>query len=73
MTMKASTDEVIVENGQFAPPEAVQVPEQEIIHILLPELEENRTYRMMSPRLAHPEQAAEFVMKVTEEPPDATL
>jgi len=71
--MQIPPSEATVENGRLACPEAVQLPEQEIIHILLPELQENRKYRMMSPRLAHPEQAAEFVKEVVEETPDATL
>ena len=71
--MKVTDNETTAENGQVEFPEVVRVPEHATVHILLPEFEEGSTIRIMSPRLKHPEQAAEFVMKVVEEQPDATL
>ena len=49
-------------------PEGVRLPE---VHVLLPGLEETRTIHIRSPRLKHPEQAAEFASKIIEEVPDA--
>ena len=71
--MKVTTYEATVENGQVKLPESVRLPEHALVYVLLPGLEENSTIHSRSPRLKHPEQAAEFVMVVTEEKPDATL
>ena len=71
--MKVITYEAIVENGQVKLPESVRLPEHALVYVLLPDLEKSRTIHMRSPRLKHPEQAAEFVKVVTEEKPDATV
>ena len=71
--MNVTTYEAIVENGQVELPEAIPLPKDALVTVLLPDLEVTRTYHMRSPRLKHPEQAAEFVMVVTEEKPDATV
>ena len=66
--MKVTDSEAKVENGQLELPEGVRLPE---VHVLLPGLEETRTIHIRSPRLKHPEQAAEFASKIIEEVPDA--
>ena len=71
--MKVTTDEATVENGQTKLSESVSLPEREVICLLLPGLETTRKYHMRSPRLAHPEQAADFIKVVTEELPDPAL
>ena len=71
--MKVTTEGATAENGQVQLPEIVKFPEDAEVKILLPGLEVTRTYHMRSPRLTHPEQAVDFVLKVTEELPDATV
>ena len=71
--MKSSTTEPVVENGHLDASQAAPVPEAPLIHIVLPPLDPTRTYHFRSPRLKHPEDAAMFVMKATEEKPDAAL
>lgn len=39
------------------------------VTVLLPDLDPQRTYKVMSPRLAHPEQAEDFVKEGIEELP----
>ena len=55
------------DNGAIQLPANVRLPEQTKVTIVLPELEAGRTYRVHSPRLVHPEQAADFVIEVIEE------
>ena len=71
--MKSPTTEPVVENGHVEAPQAAPVPEPPEIHIVLPPLDPTRTYHIRSPRLKNPEDAALFVMKVTEEKPDAAV
>jgi hypothetical protein len=71
--MEVDVQHPTVENGQPKPPEVVSPTEPTQFTIVLPPLDPARTYHMRSPRLKHPEQAAEFVLKVIEEKPDAPV
>lgn len=71
--MKVTTYEATVENGQIKLPEAVRLPEQARVYVVVPGGQEGSGIRIMSPHLAQPERAADFVMEVTEEPSDAGL
>jgi hypothetical protein len=55
----------IVENGQIRLPANIRLPENTIVYVVIPGAETPRIVRV-SPRLAHPEQAADFTMVVTE-------
>ena len=68
--MKVIDFEATVEDGRIALPPETGLPEHTRVRVVI-EVGEPRTFRMMSPRLANPEQAADFVMDVTEEPSDA--
>ena len=58
--MNVATFEGIVENGQVKLPENVRLPERTKVYVLIPGASEPGATRMMSPRLAHLEQAKDF-------------
>ena len=64
--MHDMTYQATVVNGQIRLPEGVQLPENAPVLVIVPSEGEARPVRIASPRLAHPEQAAEFVMDVRE-------
>ena len=66
---KPATDESVVENGRVASPLEADVTDETTL-IVLPDLDPQRTYAVVSPRLAHKEQAKDFVLEVIEETPD---
>ena len=68
--MSVSTIEGYVENGQIRVPASVKLPERAKVYIVIPDVEMLRgPIRIVSPRLAHPEQAADFRLEVEEERP----
>ena len=71
--MKVTTVEGTVENGQVRLPANVRLPENAKVYVVVPGVEENATFYIGSPRLAHPEQAADFEKEVIEESSDASL
>lgn len=62
--MNVATFEGIVENGQVKLPENVRVPERTKVYVVIPGVGQSGAIRMMSPRLAHPEQAKDFEITV---------
>ena len=74
--MKVVTYEGVVENGQVRLPAAVTLPEKAKVYVVVPgsfDMEVQRVPKIASPRLVHPEQAADFVKEVVEERTDAGL
>jgi len=71
--MKVATYEATVENGQIRLSEPVHLPERATVYVIVPGVEEAPRFHIVSPRLARPETAADFVKEVTEEPRDAAL
>ena len=67
---RVGTREGRVENGdnRLLSDEGISVESN--VNIVLPDLDPQRTYKVMSPRLARPEQAKDFVHQVVEEVPD---
>ncbi|MDT5156010.1 MAG: hypothetical protein QOC99_3024 [Acidobacteriota bacterium] len=65
--MSAETFEGIVEQGQIKVNSDVRLPDGTKVYIVVPGIviEEAGTH-LRSPRLAHPEQAADFEMEVVE-------
>jgi hypothetical protein len=61
------TYEATVENGQVKLPEAVHLPEHTEVFVVVPGVDAATGLHIRSPRLVHPEDAARFVMEVTEE------
>ena len=71
--MGVATFEGIVENGQIRLPAAVRLPERAKVYDIIPDVEVQTVAYIGSPRLVHPEQAADFQKEVFEEPSDADL
>ncbi len=65
--MKVATFEGIVENGQIRLPADVRLPEKATVYVVIPNLEVSPVSYLGSPRLVHPEQAADFKKEVTVE------
>lgn len=63
---KLATYEGVVENGDVTLPPDDDIPENTGVDVLLPEPDPQRTYKVLSPRLAHPEQAKDFLKEVIE-------
>lgn len=71
--MGVTTFEGVVENGQIRLPAAVRLPERTRVYVVIPDVEVQSVAYIGSPRLVHPEQAADFQKEVLEEPSDADL
>ena len=67
--MRVTTFEGIVENGQIRLPATVRLPEGAKVYVVIPDVEIQTVAYIGSPRLAHPEQAADFKKEVVEELP----
>ena len=62
--MSILTLEGIVDHGQIRLPANVRLPENARVYVLVPEVQVEGVARIASPRLAHPEDAADFVMEI---------
>jgi hypothetical protein len=72
--MSASTIEGYVKNGQIQLPASVHLPERAKVYVVIPDLEVSAgPIRILSPRLANPEQAAELRKVIVEETPHAAV
>ena len=69
--MGVRTFEGIVEQGQIRLLATVRLPEKAKVYVVIPDVEVQTVAFIGSPRLVHPEQAADFKKEVIEEPPDA--
>ena len=81
--MSFATYQGKVENNRIHLPEGVVLPEQTTVYVFVPEAtpeppvvvveprKPDQPPRIRSPRLLHPEQAADFVMEVYPEDDDA--
>lgn len=68
---KLATYEGVVENGHVTLPPNADIPENTRVYVLVPDADARRTYKVISPRLAHPEQAKDFEKLVIEDITDA--
>lgn len=71
--MRVVTFEGIVDHGQIKLKTNVRLPDNTKVYVVVPEMQIEQSARIVSPRLAHPEQAADFKMEIVEEPSDAGL
>lgn len=71
--MAILTVEGIVENGQIRLRDHVVLPEHTKVFVVIPDAEAPPLPRVYSPRLVHPEQAADFTKQVIEVAADAEL
>jgi hypothetical protein len=65
--MKVTTLPGIVENGQIRLAGDVRLPEKTTVYVVIPGVEVLSVGYIGSPRLVHPEQAADFKKEVVEE------
>jgi hypothetical protein len=62
--MKVTTFEGFVENGQIRLPLSIRLPEKARVYVVVPDMEVPSAPYVGSPRLVHPEQAADFKKEV---------
>jgi hypothetical protein len=62
--MNLTTFEGIVEDGQIKLPENVHVPERTKVYVVIPGAAQPGETRWPSPRLAHHEQAQDFIKTI---------
>ena len=65
--MSVVTFEGIVDNGQIRLTTNVRLPEKAKVYVIIPDMQIEQIAHIYSPRLAYPEQAADFKMEVVEE------
>jgi hypothetical protein len=66
-----TTFQGIVENGQIRLGPDVRLPEKAKVYVVVPDVQIPQGSYIGSPRLVHPEQAADFTKEVIEEGEDA--
>jgi hypothetical protein len=71
--VKVTTFQGIVENGQIRLAATVHLPEKARVYVVVPDVEVPQASYIGSPRLVHPEQAADFKKEVIEEVQDASV
>ena len=71
--MAITTYEGIVEKGKIRLKVGVRLPEKAKVYVIVPDLQVEKTARVLSPRLANSTQAADFKMEVIEDTPNAGL
>ena len=67
---KLTTYEGVVENGHVTLPPDAEIPEKTRVYVLVPDSNTKRTFRIPGARLAHPEEAKDFVKEVVIEDQD---
>lgn len=70
--MGIATYEGVVQYGQIRLRKNVRLPEQTKVYVLVPE-QASKQVRVVSPRLVHPEQAADFQKEMIEVGSDAEV
>jgi len=67
--MQFTAFEGVVENGQIRLKTKVNLLEKTKVYVIIPDFEAPKVVHVYSPRLVHPEQAADFKKEVVEELP----
>jgi len=70
---RLATYEGVVENGHVTLPPDVDIPDETRVYVLVPDVDTQRTFQILSPRLVDRTQAKDFVKEVVEETPNANL
>jgi hypothetical protein len=71
--MAILTVEGIVENGRIRLRDNVTLPEHTKVYVVIPDVTTAPQAHVYSPRLVHPEQAADFAKQIIEVSADAEL
>ena len=69
----ATTYECLYENGVIRLPESIRLADRTKVYVVIPAPEKPTAYHIVSPRLSHREQAADFVLEMIDEQPDAPV
>lgn len=64
---KLATYEGVVENGHVTLPPEADIPDNTRVYVLVPDAGALRTHKIMSPRLAHQEQAKDFELQIIDD------
>ena len=70
---KGATYEATVKGGRVVLPHSVHIPDNTRVYVVVPASIDQEHVRIMSPRLAHSEDVADFTMQVEHEGNDAGL
>jgi hypothetical protein len=65
--------EGIIERGQVRITPYVRLPDKTKVYVIIPGTQIERVAHVFTPRLAHPEQVADFELEIVEEPAHAGL
>ena len=71
--MNIATFEGVVEQGQIHLKSSVRLPEKIKVYVVVPDFQVAQVAHIFTPRLAHPEQAAEFKLEVIEDTVNASV
>ncbi len=71
--MSVITYEGVVTHGQIQLKANLRLPDNTKVYVVVPEAQVEALAHVFSPRLAHPEQAADFKLEIVEDFPDASL
>jgi hypothetical protein len=71
--MAILTLEGIVEHGRIRLLDPATLPENAKVYVVIPDFDRAPPARVASPRLVHPEQAADFAKQIIEVPVDGEL
>ena len=63
--MSVTTFEGVIENGQIRLPAGVVLPEKQTVFVVVPDAIPSTTRKLPGVRLANPDDAAKFEMKVS--------
>jgi hypothetical protein len=65
--MQVTAFEGVVEDGQIRLKTQVRLPEKTKVYVVVPDYEAKHVVHVFSPRLLHPEQAADFTKVVVKD------
>jgi len=71
--MEGLTIEGVVDGGQIKLKSDIRLPDHTKVYVVVPDLETEPAPEIVSPRLKHPRESADFTMEVTRESSDAIL
>lgn len=71
--MQVTAFEGVIEDGQIRLTTNINLPERTKVYVIIPGFKAQKGFHVYSPRLAHPEQAADFQKEIVEDSPNASL
>ncbi len=71
--MTITTYEGVVEKGKIRLKMGIRLPEKAKVYVIVPDLQVEKTARVLTPRLANPAQAGDFRMEISEDTSNASL